>query len=72
MFDNHLYNLVNQLSQEHKSLWRIKNMYKRDATGCAACQVFWDKIEKDKEEHTKNLRNLVKSHLFLTIDNNKE
>lgn len=63
MFDNHLYNLMNQLTEEHKSLWRIKEMYKKDTGGCADCKMFWEKLEKDKEEHIQELRALVKSHL---------
>ena len=63
MFDNHLYNLINQLAQEHKSLWRIRKMYKDDAGDCAQCKAFWEKMEKDKEEHIEKLRELVKSHI---------
>ena len=63
MFENHLYNIVNQLAQEHKSLWRIKQMYKKDAGDCAACKAFWDTMEVDKESHVAELRELVKSHI---------
>jgi hypothetical protein len=63
MFDNHLYNLLNQLSQEHKSLWRIRKMYKDDAAGCKECRTFWEKLEKDKEAHIEELSQLIKSHI---------
>lgn len=63
MFDNHTYNLIEQLAQEHKSLWRIKNMYKNDASSCRQCRDFWEKLERDKEAHIEELKNLLKDHL---------
>lgn len=63
MLDNHLYNLINQLAEEHKSLWRIKEMYKKDAGDCVDCQAFWEKIEKNKGENIEELYTLLKSHL---------
>lgn len=63
MMDNHTYNLMLQMVQEHKSLWRIKNQYLKDAASCSACQAFWKKMQKDKEDHIKELEGLLKSHL---------
>jgi len=63
MLKNHEYNLMIQLVQEHKSLWRIQNEYEKDAKECATCQAFWKKMEKDKKDHVKELTALVKSHL---------
>ena len=63
MLDNHIYNIMNQLVQEHKSLWRIKNMYKKDSAGCADCIAFWEKMETDKENHVQELSGLIKKHL---------
>ena len=63
MYDNHVYNLMMQLTQEHKSLWRIKNMYKKDALDCEDCKAFWEKMEKDKEEHINELKELIKKHI---------
>jgi hypothetical protein len=63
MFDNHFYNLMAQIVEEHKSLWRIKNMYKKDASGCKQCQTFWDKLEKDKEDHIRELEVIIKTHI---------
>ncbi len=63
MFKNHQYNLINQLFQEHKSLWRIKNNYLKDAEGCNECQEFWKKMEADKESHVQELSELIKKHL---------
>jgi hypothetical protein len=64
MFENHVYNLMQQLVQEHKSLWRIKNMYLKDVTNdCPECVAFWKKMEADKEDHIRELTKLVKEHL---------
>ncbi|MCI0620026.1 hypothetical protein L0Y40_03305 [Candidatus Wolfebacteria bacterium] len=63
MLDNNTYNLIEQLAQEHKSLWRIKDEYMKDAEGHADCQTFWKKMEQDKEEHIRDLTKLVKEHL---------
>ena len=54
---------MKQLVQENKSLWRIKNNYKSDTNSCNDCDVFWSKLEKDKEEHIEELTSLVKKHL---------
>lgn len=62
MLENHLYNLHLQLTQEHKSLWRIKDHYKKDAEGCEKCQAFWDKMEQDKESHAQEISKLLKNH----------
>lgn len=52
-----------QATQEHKSLWRIKDTYKKDAHDCADCTKFWEMIEKDKEGHVKELEEMIKKHL---------
>jgi hypothetical protein len=63
MYDNNTYNLMEQLAQEHKSLWRIKDEYMKDAEGNADCQTFWKKLEVDKETHITELTALLKKHL---------
>lgn len=63
MLENHIYNLLNQLVQEHKSLWRIKRMYKRDAKKCKECKKLWEKLAQDKEKHIEDLIKLVNIHL---------
>jgi hypothetical protein len=63
MFDNNLYNLMMQTVAEHQSLYRIKNMYKKDAKNCKECQDFWDKLEMDKEDHIRELQGLIQNHL---------
>jgi hypothetical protein len=51
-----------QMIAENKSLWRIKNSYQKDSD-CDKCLVFWKKMEKDKEDHIRELNNLIKEHL---------
>ncbi len=63
MFSNHVYNLLNQLVEEHKSLWRIKHNYQEDAGDCSECAQFWQKMEQDKENHIAELEQLIKTHL---------
>lgn len=63
MLNNHIYNLITQIHQEHKSLWRIKNEYVKDAEGCGQCVDFWNKLAQDKEEHIKGLLEILKAEL---------
>jgi len=63
MFDNHVYNLMMQVVEEHKSLWRIKEMYKKDSARCNECKVFWEKLEKEKEGDIRELQVLIKKHI---------
>lgn len=52
-----------QMVEENKSLWRIQNMYKKDAGDCSSCQPFWSKLETDKKEHIRELQGLIKDHM---------
>ncbi|MBI2869378.1 MAG: hypothetical protein HYX96_06090 [Chloroflexi bacterium] len=65
MLDNNTYNLFSQLVEEHRSLWRIKDTYKKDASDsrCLECIAFWDRMVTDKEERIKELVGLIKEHL---------
>jgi hypothetical protein len=62
MENNNVYNLMNQMTQESKSLWRIKKLYVKDAKSKAS-KAFWSKMIKDKESHVKELRALIKAEL---------
>ena len=62
MLRNNIFNLANQLVQESKSLWRIKNEYMREAVGSDDLMNFWKKLEKDKEEHITELQQLLKKY----------
>lgn len=63
MLDNNVYNLIMQITQENKTLWRIKNNYKKEAAGCPECQKFWEKLEKEGEENIAMLEELIKKNL---------
>lgn len=63
MINNHIYNLLLQLTEENKSLWRIKEEYIKDAEGCESCTAFWKNLEEQKEKHVEELREMVKKHL---------
>lgn len=62
MIRNNLFNLMNQVVQESKSLWRIKNEYMREAVGSDDIMAFWKKLEKDKETHINELQALIKKY----------
>ena len=63
MLNNHIYNLITQLTEEHKSLWRIKNEYLTDADNCNQCAAWWKKMAEDKEAHVTDLLGMIKNHL---------
>jgi len=63
MLDNSLYNLMIQIVEENKTLWRIKNMYKKDARHCDECEKFWNDLEADKEQHVTDLKELIIKHI---------
>jgi hypothetical protein len=52
-----------QAVEESQSLWRIRNEYKEDAKDCDECKEFWDKLEKDKQQHIEDLQKLISSHI---------
>jgi len=56
---NHAYNLMKQYVQEHKSLWRIKRDYIKDAKGHPDAVAFWKKMQADKEKSLKELQKLI-------------
>jgi len=55
MLDNNTYDIMEQLTNETKSLWRIKNSYLNDAAEDNEIKELWAFIEKDKEELVKIL-----------------
>ncbi len=63
MLDNNLYNLMNQLTVENKSLWRISDEYIKDAKKSPESKKFWSKMLKDKEAHIRELKTLIKKEL---------
>lgn len=63
MKDNNLYNMMHQLTQEQKSLWRLKNQYVKDAAKNPALKKFWTTLAKEKETHISDLKAMIKSEL---------
>jgi hypothetical protein len=80
LMDNNLYNLMDQLIIESRSLWRIKNEYLRNAKedtssvwnivrpryipDCPACAAFWVELEKQKEENIRKLESLIRDRMI--------
>ncbi len=62
MYNDHIYDLLSQLTQEHRSLWRIKKYYLKDSRNCKKCRDFWQKLAKEKEAHIKEIVELLKQH----------
>lgn len=63
MKDNNLYNMMHQLTQEQKSLWRLKNQYQKDAAKNPTLKKFWVTLAKEKEQHIADLKTLIKGEL---------
>ncbi len=63
MLDNNTYNLIEQLSIENRSLWRIKNNYKNDAALDSESIMLWDRVEKEKEELVQLLTQKLRERL---------
>jgi len=52
-----------QLTEESKSLHRIKNEYANDSSDCADCKMLWEKLAKQKEETVDELTSFIKTHM---------
>ncbi len=61
--ENNFYNIVNQLTQESKSLWRMQNEYAKDAGKDAELKKFWAYYAKEKEQHIKDLKALLVKYM---------
>ncbi|PJE57560.1 MAG: hypothetical protein COU82_01240 [Candidatus Portnoybacteria bacterium CG10_big_fil_rev_8_21_14_0_10_38_18] len=61
--DNNLYNLMLQLTQEQKSIWRVRKYYIGDAGSCEECRNFWTKFLQQKEDNVNEIRGLIKKHI---------
>jgi len=60
--NNHDFNIVNQLTQEQKSLWRIEQHYIIDAKNKDEVK-FWKKMKKQKEKNVAELSVMAKKSL---------
>lgn len=63
MLDDNAYNLIMQLTQESKTLWRIKNNYKMNAKFCPECRAFWEELEREGEQRVDRIERLLKDHM---------
>ena len=63
MEQNNVYNLMHQLTQESKSLWRITNNYQNESLSEEE-KAFWTKLATDKESHIVELKALIKKALI--------
>ena len=63
MLSNHLYNLMLQVTEESKSLKRIKSEYLTDAPDCPDCKMLWERLAEQKESNIEDLKMLIKTHL---------
>jgi hypothetical protein len=62
MKNNNLYNLMTQLTQESRSLWRIQNEYQKD-TKDKALKAFWKMLAEEKAALVEDLKLIIKSEL---------
>ena len=62
MEHNNIYNLMTQMTQESKSLWRIKNNYIAEAE-TEEMKAFWTKMTQEKEAHLAEMKALLKIEL---------
>ena len=53
---------MTQMTQESKSLWRIKNNYITEAE-TEEMKAFWTKMAQEKEAHLKEMKALLKIEL---------
>lgn len=63
MKNNNLYNLMTQLTQEARSLWRIKNDYSKDATKSKELKQFWKEVAAEKEILIEDLKAVIKAEM---------
>ncbi|HWC57470.1 MAG TPA: hypothetical protein VG621_00750 [Candidatus Paceibacterota bacterium] len=53
---------MNQITQESKSLWRIRNHYIGEATSDEQ-KAFWTKLAQEKESLIEEMKNLLKAQM---------
>lgn len=57
--NNNLYNLMTQLVQEQKSLWRIKSEYTKDAGKDKELKAFWTEVAAEKQILIDDLKAVI-------------
>jgi len=63
MLDDEVYDIMEQLVEESKSLYEIKNHYKEDSNKCTDCLDIWKKLENQKEKNIEELEKILREHL---------
>ena len=63
MKNNNLYNMMHQLTQEQKSLWRIQGVYTKDAAKNPTLKKFWAGLTKEKQKHIDDLSAMIKAEM---------
>jgi len=63
MLDNHAYNLMSQIVEDHRSLWRMRDMYENDSGECMGCREMWKKMADEREAELDKLVEQLKAHL---------
>lgn len=63
MVNNNLYNLMLQIVEEHKALWRIEDAYIKDAKSSPETKKLWQKISKEKKLQIQELTQLIKKQM---------
>jgi hypothetical protein len=58
-YDNNLYNLMTQLVQEQKSLWRIEHEYMLDSGSDKELKVFWAEVAEEKRLLIEDLQAII-------------
>lgn len=62
MTPNNIHNLMTQMVQEHKSLWRIEHNYLKEAMTDQE-KEFWERLHNEKKVHIEELRKLIKENI---------
>jgi len=60
--NNHDFNIINQLVQEQKSLWRIENHYIEEARDEEE-KAFWEHMRDEKKKHITTLKEMAQKCL---------
>ena len=63
MKNNNLYNMMHQLTQEQKSLWRLEGAYTTDAENNPELKNFWATLAEEKKKHIADLAEMINKEI---------
>ena len=63
MLENHNFDLVHALSKKNSALYRYKEHYLKNSSGCEFCQNLWKTLEADDNKHVEMLVAEIKRHM---------